>query len=108
MEALRRALAQCQHITGVGQSRFMSEDLDGQVLRLAGERLIITVQAALDDLSMPFLDANADLPFHLVRGMRNRLAHGYDDIDPAIVWATLAGRLPDFIVEVTRRLEVQS
>ena len=73
--------------------------------RLAAERLVITVQAALDDLPDAFVDENVDLPFALVRGMRNRLAHGYDDIDARIVWQTLAGRLPEFVREVVRRLE---
>lgn len=104
-DALRTALAQCRYITSFGRPGFLGDGLEAQVLRLAGERLIITVQSALDGLAAAFLAENDDLPFALVRGMRNRLAHGYGDIDADIVWATLAGRLPEFVAEVLVRLD---
>lgn len=105
--ALLRILAQTQHLTARGRTSFLAEGLDGDLLRLAGERLIITVQSALDDLPEGFVATNADLPFHLVRGMRNRLAHGYDDVDALMVWTTLEGRLPAFIETVIQRLPVE-
>lgn len=103
--ALRQILAQCEHIVAGGEERFLSEDLDAQILRLAAERLIITLQAVLDDLPQSFVEQHPELPFAAVRGMRHRLAHGYDDINAAIVWRTLSGRLPHFVRTVLRGLE---
>lgn len=103
--SLRRALAQCRHLTAQGRDAFLDPGLDAQIRRLAGERLVITVQAVLDDLPEGFTEEHADLPFATVRGMRNRLAHGYDDIDATIVWRTLDVRLPHFLDEVISRLE---
>lgn len=103
--ALARVVATCEHITAAGRDRFLADDLDGQVLRLAGERLIVTLQAVLDDLPESFAEEHADLPFDGVAGMRRRLACGYDYLDARIVWQTLDGRLPEFVREVLRRLE---
>lgn len=102
--ALRQMLAQCEHITAGGRDRFLADDLDAQILRLAAERLVITLQAAVEDLPPGFVETHADLPFATVRGMRNRLAHGYVDVNPAIVWETLSGRLPEFVRDVLQRL----
>jgi hypothetical protein len=35
------------------------------------------------------------IPWAQMRGMRNRMAHGYFDIDLNIVWDTLQSSLPD-------------
>lgn len=104
-QALRRCFDQCAHITAVGRAAFLADDLDAQMRRLAGERLVITVSAALDDLPEAFARTHDDLPFTLVQGMRNRLAHGYDDIDATILWTTLDSSLPRFIEDVLTRLD---
>ena len=39
-----------------------------------------------------------------IRGMRNRLIHGYDAIDERIVFATLRNRLPGLIANLTAAL----
>lgn len=103
--ALRQVLAQCEHITSGGRDRFLAPDLDAQILRLAAERIVITLQAAIEDLPDGFVDRHDDLPFIAVRGMRNRLAHGYVDINAEVVWETIAGRLPRFVRDVIERLE---
>ena len=33
-------------------------------------------------------------------GFRNRLAHGYDSIDDAIVWGVISGHLPLLLAEI--------
>ena len=35
-----------------------------------------------------------------MRGLRNRIAHGYFQIDMDIVWQTTQSALPDLIVEL--------
>jgi uncharacterized protein with HEPN domain len=36
----------------------------------------------------------AEIPWRSMRGMRNRIAHGYFDIDLAMVWDTLQTAIP--------------
>jgi uncharacterized protein with HEPN domain len=37
--------------------------------------------------------------------MRNRLIHGYFDIDPEIVWKTVSKELPDLLPRLQRLLD---
>ena len=41
-----------------------------------------------------FVAANNELPWGQMRGMRNRIAHGYFDIDLDIVWQTATNAIP--------------
>lgn len=41
-----------------------------------------------------FLDHYPDVPWNGMRGMRNRIAHGYFDINLDVVWDTLTLALP--------------
>jgi len=49
-----------------------------------------------------FADAHPPVPWRNIRGMRNRVAHGYFDIDMALVWQTVSGSLPQLIDELVR------
>jgi uncharacterized protein with HEPN domain len=40
-----------------------------------------------------------------MRGMRNRIAHGYEDMNLETVWATAESFVPQLIAEVTLILE---
>ncbi len=33
--------------------------------------------------------AHSKIPWHLIRGMRNRLVHAYFEVDPRLVWDTI-------------------
>jgi uncharacterized protein with HEPN domain len=44
-----------------------------------------------------FFEANSDIPWRGMRGMRNRIAHGYLDIDLHVVWQTVQVELPRLI-----------
>ena len=50
----------------------------------------------MEDLPESTVSENADLPFAAVRGMRNRLAHGYSEIDVAMLWETISSAIPTF------------
>jgi uncharacterized protein with HEPN domain len=40
------------------------------------------------------LEAASNIPWRNMRGMRNRIAHGYSEINLALVWDTVIGELP--------------
>ena len=42
-----------------------------------------------------FAAAHPEIPWAQMRGMRNRMAHGYFDIDLNVVWDTVRSSLPD-------------
>ena len=51
-----------------------------------------------------FAAAPPEIPWTQMRGMRNRMAHGYFDIDFNIVWDTVRSSLPDLEARVAAAL----
>jgi len=44
-----------------------------------------------------FAEAHAEVPWRSMRGMRNRIAHGYFDINLDMVWETVQTALPELL-----------
>ena len=44
-----------------------------------------------------FAEAHPYIPWRSIRGMRNRIAHGYFDVDLGVVWQTVEVELPTLI-----------
>jgi len=42
-----------------------------------------------------FAAANDEIPWQVMYAMRNRLSHGYDQVDFEMVWRTICNDLPD-------------
>lgn len=52
-----------------------------------------------------FAQANAAVPWKKLRGMRNRMTHGYFDTNLDIVWETVQTALPDLERRLAQPLE---
>lgn len=61
--------------------------------------LIIIGEAAtkIMDRYAEFATQNAQVPWRSMRGMRNRIAHGYFDINLEVVWDTVQAALPELL-----------
>ena len=51
----------------------------------------------LDD---EFIDDNSQIPWRKIKGLRNRIAHGYEDIKLNIVWDVIIESLPELIKQI--------
>lgn len=90
LDAARKAVA----ITA-GKTR---DDLDrDEILALAVVRLLEIVGEAAKHLSDTFRAAHPGIPWRLMAGTRDRLIHGYFDVDLSIVWAIVTEDLPPLI-----------
>lgn len=69
---------------------------DRRTQRAVVMSLVIIGEAATKvmDGYAPFVEANADIPWRNMRGPRNRIAHGYFDINLDVVWDTVQIALP--------------
>jgi uncharacterized protein with HEPN domain len=47
-----------------------------------------------------FVDKHPEVPWRNIRGMRNRIAHGYFDINLEVVWDTVQTALPDLLLHL--------
>ena len=66
-----------------------------RVLNLALQRLIEVIGEAAGRVFDECREACPDLPWRQMIGMRNRLIHGYDSVDPDILWDTVTVDLPN-------------
>ncbi len=79
------------------------QDLDtDSMLSLALVRLLEIIGEATKVLSPEFCAAHSSLPWKKMAGMRDRLIHGYFDINHDIVWETVTKDLPPLIATLTQ------
>lgn len=72
-------------------NRIKREDLDSdEVYALALARLLEIIGEAANLVSVEYKDKNSDIPWKQMISMRNRLIHGYFDINYDIVWDVLS------------------
>src|SRR3989338_2873857 len=73
-------------------------DLDrDRMLLFAVVRAIEVIGEAASRVSDETRAANPAIPWSAIVSMRNRLVHGYFDIDTEIVWKTATGELADLL-----------
>ena len=48
-----------------------------------------------------FTQLHSDVPWRSMRGMRNRIAHGYFDINLDVVWNTVQTALPELLKQLS-------
>jgi uncharacterized protein with HEPN domain len=83
-------------------------DLDqDRMLLFAVVRAIEIVGEAAGKVSDEARAASPDIPWKAIIGMRNRLIHGYFDIDTTIVWKTLSDELPPVLASLHALLQTQ-
>ncbi|MBN2060963.1 MAG: DUF86 domain-containing protein [Deltaproteobacteria bacterium] len=82
------------------------DDLKNQrMLELSLIRLVEVVGEAAARISYEEQEKYSNIPWAQVVGMRNRLAHGYDQVDLDILWNTIELDLPLLIKELEKILE---
>lgn len=78
------------------------------MLSLAVVRLLEIVGEAAAHISEPVQTSLPGIPWRQITGARNRLIHGYFDVDLDIVWAILQNDLPPLIAQLEQVLPVRS
>ena len=76
-----------------------------RMLELSLIRLIEVVGEAAARVSLEGRAKHPLIPWLQVAGMRNRLIHGYDQVDLDILWVTIEDDLPRLILELETILE---
>lgn len=96
LEAARQASG---YVDGMSKDAFLTDKRTQQAVIL---NFIIIGEAAtklLKDYS-DFLERHVDVPWRSMKGMRNRIAHGYFDIDMNVVWETVQSALPQLLAKL--------
>jgi len=72
---------------------------------LALQRLVEVIGEAAARVSSQTREWYPQVPWRRMIGMRNRLIHGYDLVDPEVLWSTLIQDLPALIDILERVLD---
>lgn len=96
IEAARQV---CGYLEGMGKEDFLDDKRTQQAVVL---NIVILGEVATKLLKdyEPFLNLHPDVPWRSMKGMRNRIAHGYFDIDLDVVWATAQTALPQLLLRL--------
>jgi uncharacterized protein with HEPN domain len=92
---MRQATAEALEFTaGMDRSSF---DADRRTQQAVIMSLVILGEAATKIMAAhpDYAAIHPELPWRAMRGMRNRFAHGYFEIDLDVVWNTVSTALPE-------------
>jgi uncharacterized protein with HEPN domain len=88
------AVAEIQDfLSGMDRDQFLA---DAKTVKAVAADLTIVGEAARH-VPDAVVQAHPEIPWALMRGMRNRIVHGYYQVDPVIVWDTCQNDLPPLI-----------
>jgi uncharacterized protein with HEPN domain len=93
------AIDACGFVEGLSKADFLEDKRSQQAVIMS---LIIMGEAATKvmDGYVEFTQAHAQVPWRSMRGMRNRIAHGYFDINLDVVWDTVQTALPELLKQL--------
>lgn len=86
----------CSFIEGLDKNDFLADKRTQQAVIL---NLIIMGEAATQIMKdhADFTARHPEVPWREMKGMRNRIAHGYFDINLDVVWDTVKTALPQLL-----------
>jgi uncharacterized protein with HEPN domain len=76
-----------------------------EMLAMATIHLIELIGEASRTISTELRHKYPEIPWDAISGTRNRLVHGYIDVDLDVVWTIVTKDLPRLIVQLRRILE---
>ena len=86
-------------VKNLNKKKFLEDKHTQQAVIMS---LIILGEAStkIMDQHPKFTVGHPQIPWRSMRGMRNRIAHGYFDINLDVVWDTIQSALPDLLARL--------
>ncbi|MNN49812.1 hypothetical protein D3C81_1643620 [compost metagenome] len=93
LEHIRQAATDaCGFVEGLDKASFLTDKRTHQAVIIIGEAATKIMDGHAD-----FTSSHPKVPWRSMRGMRNRIAHGYFDINLEVVWETVQSALPELL-----------
>ena len=102
---LRHMLDHAREARSMVQGKNRADLQSDRMLELALVRLIEVVCEAAARVSPEGCNKYSRIPWSEIVGMRNRVVHGYDQVDLDVLWDTIEYDLPPLVAEPERILE---
>jgi uncharacterized protein with HEPN domain len=97
LTAAREALG---FVEGLDREMFL-DDRRTQMAVVMNLLIIGEAAAKIMDAEPAFVRAHPELPWRNMRGMRNRMAHGYFETNYELVWETVSAEIPRLIAQLS-------
>jgi len=101
---LSQIATHARHAQDLCAGKTLTELLSDWKTQLALERALEILGEAVKRLPAQVCEAYPAVPWRLVAGMRDRLIHGYDEVDYEILWNVVNEDLPDLLKTVDRMI----
>lgn len=90
----------CSFVDGLSKDDFLADKRTQQAVIMS---LIIIGEAATKvmDQFAKFAESHSEVPWRSMRGMRNRIAHGYFETNLDVVWDTAQTALPELLKQLS-------
>ncbi len=100
LDHMQEAASQaCLYVEGLSKDDFLADKRTQQAVIL---NIVVLGEVATKLLKdhEQFLNGHPQVPWRSMKGMRNRIAHGYFDINLDVVWETVAEALPELLAQL--------
>jgi uncharacterized protein with HEPN domain len=89
----------CSFVQGMSKDEFMADKRSQSAVVMC---FVVIGEAATKvmDQHPAFVLRHPEVPWRSMRGMRNRVAHGYFDINLDVVWDTVQSALPALLLQL--------
>jgi uncharacterized protein with HEPN domain len=103
---LRQILEHAEEALQITKDKTHADVKDDRILNLALVRLLEIIGEAASRVSKSRGEIIPQIPWIEIVAMRNRLIHGYDQIDLNVVWDVVQNDLPPLVEELRKILPV--
>jgi uncharacterized protein with HEPN domain len=94
----------CRYVHGLDFATFARDKRTQQAVVL-NLLLIGEVASRIAECAPSFIAAHPEIPWAAMRGMRNRIAHGYFELDIEVVWDTVRDAVPELAAKLPGLLQ---
>ena len=108
LDYLRHILDECAFLLGQAETLSKDEFLSDELRRRAFTRSLEIIGEAVKRLPTAFRERHPQVHWRLIAGMRDRLIHGYVDVDFDVVWDAVTRKIPELHRDVTAIIAEES
>ena len=100
LEDLAQIGAEAAYLVGKGRHAYLADDMEGALLRDAGERILIKAATVAEKLPNDFTAEHPEVDWAGINRMRNLEAHHDDKVNDDLLWTALAVRIPRLVTDL--------
>jgi len=100
LDSMKRATTKAiAYTAGSSLSSFLADDRTQAAVAMC----LVVIGEGANNLALrapEFVAAYPDWPWDRIRGLRNRIVHGYDALELSVIWSTVTDYLPALLAAI--------